>query len=389
MKSVGSHAAANPLFHNTDVPDDGDDQTFPGLLGDPYPQPSDVLRGISLPSLDFSSQAVLVPHGWNDSKPCHKHDEFEVVGIAAGLSCEDAHVAWKTSFENRHPPKMPTDPFFTVAETTLRPTCGNPIEIGKLLLFFLKTKVSATLTKMNETKCSVKVDVFLECLNCSIKARIYTCGHEQYAVEFQRRSGDVICFHKVFRKAAAYFDIDAGDSQPMSALSLPDAAPSGADLTPLLDMACSSSSQLQLEAAAALNCMAIQGTLSSLSMPDVLSAVVNLLSTGSAKTTYVAACLVSRLAQMPDVSPLVVAHQLLTPMLESILSTFARPQTSLWLSQALNAAVRKESGYSSDAIDFCKMLSRVDLRVLSSSGLSQEVVESLEVVKARMERVEV
>merc|ERR1712039_670508 len=59
--------------------------------------------------------------------------------------------------------------------------------------------ISSSITKVGTEKFTIKADVVYQQLHCSLKIRMYTTAIDEYAVQFERRTGDAICFISVFR----------------------------------------------------------------------------------------------------------------------------------------------------------------------------------------------
>mmetsp|Transcript_94486 Transcript_94486/g.282084 ORF Transcript_94486/g.282084 Transcript_94486/m.282084 type:complete len:231 (-) Transcript_94486:17-709(-) len=105
------------------------------------------------------------------------------------------------------PPRMPAGYFCTLAATTLRVLGAAPSEIGNILLDFLETKASARISKINYAKFTIKADVSGYTGACCAKVRIYQQEDGTCFVEFQRRSGDCICFSHLYQQAARYLQL--------------------------------------------------------------------------------------------------------------------------------------------------------------------------------------
>lgn len=145
--------------------------------------------------------------------------------------------------ETDWPPDAPGDPHFTYELTTVHVKTGRPCDIGNALLDFLTTQVLSCNIKVrtpSETKlqkCSIKADVFSGNLVCTIKIRMYknpdpepqrkTAAvfaaevhqffHSQlpteqttFAVEFSRRSGDIVAFNSTFQQAVRFLKARMG-----------------------------------------------------------------------------------------------------------------------------------------------------------------------------------
>ena len=99
------------------------------------------------------------------------------------------------------PPDVPADPFFDMAVTTVV-SDAEPYRIGNDLLDLFGT-IPGKVVKVNTTKFTIKAEVEIYPAPCLLKVRIYRLGEKQFAVEFQRRSGDSICFQNLFKCASA------------------------------------------------------------------------------------------------------------------------------------------------------------------------------------------
>ena len=113
------------------------------------------------------------------------------------------------------PPDPPTDRFFELEATTQYATSVAPFEIGNHLLDFFNERVQATLVKMRRPKFGIKADVFIDGLMCRTKVRVYSLDGCRFAIEFQRRSGDAICYNGAYQKARRFLEqrlnMEAGD----------------------------------------------------------------------------------------------------------------------------------------------------------------------------------
>eukprot|EP00973_Karenia_brevis_P072801 10110035-Karenia_brevis.AAC.3 len=96
------------------------------------------------------------------------------------------------------PPDLPTDCFFDLAATTGYVISNTPHEIGDRMVKFLREAVDSTIVKVNRCKFAIKANVSVEGLTFTMKIRIYKLRAAGFAVEFQRRSGDTIGFHRAF-----------------------------------------------------------------------------------------------------------------------------------------------------------------------------------------------
>jgi hypothetical protein len=109
-------------------------------------------------------------------------------------------------FVTRSMPSLkPEDPFFKYEPTTLFVMTTQPDLVGNILLDFFEKDVGAAFTKLvNPKKFSLKVKVDIMDLDCLVKTRVYKEVGEKYAVEFQLRAGDSICFDCLYKRAVKY-----------------------------------------------------------------------------------------------------------------------------------------------------------------------------------------
>jgi hypothetical protein len=237
----------------------------------------------------------------------------------------DILLAESELFQEHHiPPKPPSSSHFAFAHTTLFLEGCEPKQIGETVVDFLTSQVVASVTKVTPQKYSIKAEVFVEAVSCTIKVRVYE--HDgKYAVEVVRRSGDAFVLQSTFHLLAAFLATHCGvvsgmhDSAPLTQPMLPELEPTEEDkegLAPLLTMA--TVAGLEAEAAMTLVTMAKGGHASAnalLSAPDqVASALTDLLASGSLDMVYPAACCVSVLAAFDEADCILAHHGLLQTM---------------------------------------------------------------------------
>jgi hypothetical protein len=188
------------------------------------------------------------------------------MGFSSSTLLDSAGISTESFMPTDFPPPSPTDSFFKFEMTTLYVTSTFPYEIGNHLLDFLGKEAVSTITKMRRAKFSIKADVFVDSMMCSLKIRVYRQESGQFAIELQRRSGDTISFNVTFQKLAAYLKprlymlTDAPDEPAVlfhsDPLSLPQGTMSDANFAPLFDLAgLVGSPGLQAEASACLSKM--------------------------------------------------------------------------------------------------------------------------------------
>ena len=111
------------------------------------------------------------------------------------------------------PPILPADPYFHLETTTIFVSRDSGWALGNEVLKFFASETSL-LHKLRRGKFAITVEAAIW-MCATIKTRIYKIGEESYTIEMQRRSGDVVTFVHVFRKAVRFFQ---GSIEPESAL---------------------------------------------------------------------------------------------------------------------------------------------------------------------------
>jgi len=223
---------------------------------------------------------------------------------------------------------------------------------------------------------------------CTLKIRVYSQGPGQFAIEFQRRTGDALCFNGTFQKATSYLasqGVSMKDSQatPLLFNSAPFQVPplahqtiDEADLLPLLDMAfLKDAAWLQAEAAVSLGKIAAEAQ-PAVRTTRVFQAIGELMQTSSPDVAYPTACLVAHLAQQSEVAPLFASHGILHKMLDKVRLQDTDVRTRRQFAQALQSATQWQSRSTIHQQDAASLL-----RDLSDSLRTQddsEVVQNLE-----------
>jgi len=248
-----------------------------------------------------------------------------------------------TRFENfQMPPDVPTDPHFKLMPTTCICRCSAAECMNRLLDFF-ETEVISAVTKLCRAKFVIKVDVFDKgIMMCSLKFRMYRQLTGEFAVEFQRRSGDTVAFHKVYQQACLKLDprltcaeFFAGVTPPLDQL---EGLSSIAELSPLVDMlSLFNSPELQAEAAACLANIASGNPASVVVMcsEHIFEHLKNLLQIDRIDVAYPIACLLSSLAACTAAKTLLADYGLVPAMEEQIQSA----QKTTLVKDQLGAAV--------------------------------------------------
>lgn len=160
--------------------------------------------------------------------------------------------------ESEEAPWAPSDPLFQFEDSVISiPNAdASAAALGNAFLDFVKT-TTAAVSKVSLKKYSVKADVFIDGVMCTVKMRIYK-QMDAHILEFQRRCGCAFVFSKVFRSASQFMvQRFAGHGDPMC--DVPPFAtpcPLGTDKSLVLDLVhLCKQSHLQAEAASALSCL--------------------------------------------------------------------------------------------------------------------------------------
>lgn len=243
----------------------------PAFFGDFYRETDNVCRGVTLPQGDVPGALPFKDFGGGDfyQEPDRAGFGFSSgmdMGFSSSTLLDSAGISTESFMPTDFPPPSPTDSFFKFEMTTLYVASTFPYEIGNHLLDFLGKEAVSTITKMRRAKFSIKADVFVDSMMCSLKIRVYRQESGQFAIELQRRSGDTISFNVTFQKLAAYLKprlymlTDAPDAPVVlfhsDPLSLPQGTMSDAHFAPLFDLAgLVGSPGLQAEASACLSKM--------------------------------------------------------------------------------------------------------------------------------------
>jgi hypothetical protein len=266
------------VFRNVALPADFDlaSSMSSGMpLGDFYSENEDVHRGLVMGTSDFSDF------------------NFMAGSAQLGFECDSSPDKQAQFVFGDVPPALPVDPDFRLEGTTVTVENSSPEQIGNGLLSLLRQKAAASITKVSRIKFSVKAYVHLDGLSCDVKVRVYRL-ESGFAVEFQRRSGDALAFHRLYRLASDNLNFyscaaspeqhDFIDAHRPTVMQAPVAGQTESSkkelsIAPLLEMAmrCTSDLSLQAEVAEALADYASDADLSwQLSTPDALEVRENL-----------------------------------------------------------------------------------------------------------------
>jgi hypothetical protein len=255
LRSISLPADFDPASMSSGMP----------LIGDFYSQDVDVCRGLAMGHCDFMTGEESM-------------SEFGLPGFDCDSRPDkQAHFSYGDV-----PPALPVDPDFRLEGTTVVIENSSPERIGMGLLNLLKQEAAATITKVSRIKFSVKAYVHVDGLSCDVKVRVYR-QEVGFAVEFQRRSGDVLAFRRLFSLAKehlnfysaspeqdAFIDVHRPTVMQAPVAGQERSSKEELSITPLLEMArCTSALPLQAEVAEALAACASDANLSwQLSTPD-------------------------------------------------------------------------------------------------------------------------
>lgn len=352
-------------------PEDSEEWKSPSFSGDFYREVDHVCRGVSISASD-----VLGPtykdFGGSLGGDFYRDPDDVVKGLSLGgggftssfekLDCSST-LKQKNDFstecfqQDDLPLPLPSDPFFKLEVTTMTAYSHSPFEIGNSLLDFFNQQVVSTLTKVRRHKYAIKADVFADSMMCTLKVRVYSqWGTGQFAIEFQRRSGDSISFNATFQKASQYLasqqqHFNLEESQVPSFNFQPLQLPAGLEeqtvdeeqLQPLLDMTSQSHMpRLQAEAATALSKLAAEGE-PAVRTTRVFDGISDLLQSSSTEVDHPTAVLISHLATQSEAAPL-FASDIFLKILNKVRSPETNAQVRLMFAKALYSASLGQSG---------------------------------------------
>lgn len=195
----------------------------PALFGDFYNEPDDVMRGLTLPAYHDLGFANEFQKGERDQENVDSQiQEFQVTDV---------------------PPVLSDNVKAFLGCTTLELSEDSPVTVGNNIVAFFQNEVDAKLEKVSRKKFTIRAEVISLSLHCDIKVRIYGMGQGSL-VEFQQRSGDILAFQHLYRKASGYLQgfrtlEVASSSVPnhvKQELAQAEATPFAESLAPLLDM---------------------------------------------------------------------------------------------------------------------------------------------------------
>ena len=102
------------------------------------------------------------------------------------------------------PTQKPNDALFSYSQTIIE-TNKSTFEIAYILINYLK-HLNALIIKINQSKFTIKAEVFINYIKYYIKIRIYSkSNNNKHVIEFNRFSGDSIVFNKIYNGAIKIF----------------------------------------------------------------------------------------------------------------------------------------------------------------------------------------
>lgn len=163
------------------------------LDGDFYPESDDVVRGLTFTCRDDigldtdneSDNGKIVAQEKSPVSP-YLIRRFRAIDIAPFFSDKiDRHFA----------------------ATVLRLDQGSPVTVGNHMLKFFEQVVNARM-QVNHKKFTMRAETSSQGYHCDVKVRLYQNG-SGCVVEFQRRSGDIVAFNRLYRQAVVYLQTSA------------------------------------------------------------------------------------------------------------------------------------------------------------------------------------
>jgi hypothetical protein len=239
---------------------------------------------------------------------------------------------------------VPADSFFKLEQTTIVINDASAAQVATFMLDFLRGEVGGLITKVNPTKLTIKADICLDNLNFELKVRIYRSSCAQHVVEMQRRSGDSIAFHHLYRWTSQRFSscshrLGLGEAIESHHSTEPHVELEGSidtegTLEPLLDLASSANPQLQVEAAQGLLLAAADTNLAlQLCAPQAFTVIQNLLQIVCFSIAEPLARVMCCLAVMPEAKYNFTNHHLLQSMIQKIWAPTTGQNTSCQFAQ--------------------------------------------------------
>jgi len=244
----------------------------PLCIGDFYQEPDDVVRGLTLPFGCGSSHLGGGELSFGDMCDGDKMSHSMCLGTFSDFA---------DHFDAEYKPPVVSEEIQAFLESTsLQLSNHSPIAAGNDLLSFLRNEIDAKVNKVSKNKFTLRAEVFVGGLWCSIKVRIYEDGGGSI-MEIQRRSGDSISFFSLYRQVSEHFlgssSLQTVSSSPLKVPDIP-SFPANQGIAPLLDMADScGDTNVLAEVASTLNAMAADPAVAAeLRMPRAIAVLEQL-----------------------------------------------------------------------------------------------------------------
>mmetsp|Transcript_26321 Transcript_26321/g.55896 ORF Transcript_26321/g.55896 Transcript_26321/m.55896 type:complete len:443 (-) Transcript_26321:149-1477(-) len=389
MSGYGS-SDINPMLRS--MPEDTEEwrQNGASFDGDFYREPDNVTRGVMLapPRLEVSTRAGSCFEGGFHGDFYHEsHDigvgmdhgqvpelfaESALAGFPGCLGSDPDYLIKFDPFTNAKeqisalpsvlerfeegdvPPTAPSDELFEFEVTTLYASCEAPHDIGNHLLDFLDTQMVSSVSKVRRKKYAIKADAFVGTVMCTLKVRVYGQERGEYAIEFQRRSGDCLTFNSAYQRAGSYLaERVTVSNAPKAACQVSPAPLSSivegglleeAEISPLLDMAgLVDLPSLQAESVTVLERLAqdekAAGRL--LCTAHAFEAIKKLLQTDQNDVAYPTARMLTLLSQCDEAVPRFADHELLSTIVGKVRSEAVSALVQQELAAVLNSAITR------------------------------------------------
>lgn len=340
---------------NVTITDSAPEATSRLLEGDHYCEPADVVRGVFEPP----SAADLV----TAIAPCAESfaldDDMKNDTLDLGLFAESSQELSQSDVASDPPEHLESTHVMFASQ-------HRPAELLNYLLKFFhrqRSDLAVEIVKVNRIKLSIKAHAFLNYVSTMIKVRIYQqkSPSQKFVIEFQRRSGDIVAFHKLHTYAATLLmnlprEQTCMQNCETSNLSWCVAMPERYDilehtcLEPWLEIATFTQDLMLLQEAASHLANLAATTLSpnnqaaatlfaQLISPRGLGAIYKLLERDQFSIAYPTAYLLVVMAKHPETQLFLATHGVLLAVLEKMYASASGGRVWLQLALAVNSAV--------------------------------------------------
>jgi len=122
---------------------------------------------------------------------------------------------------------LPQDLLFQLLVTSLYLRAISAHLLGNSLLDFIRSRLAAPALKLRRTKFTAKAEVRHHRGDCTVKLRVYRVASGLFAVELQRRAGDVVAFTGIFGELVEYLSdrFQLAEGQPTAGVKAPESQP--------------------------------------------------------------------------------------------------------------------------------------------------------------------